>query len=75
MKRPVLSAPITVAALALLSLAGCGGSPADAEAAPGVGTNLFYFLWWCVGVGGAVLSLWQAWQFFTWMESQPAGTP
>jgi inorganic pyrophosphatase/K(+)-stimulated pyrophosphate-energized sodium pump len=37
--------------------------------------NLFYFLWWCVGVGGATLALWQAWQFFHWMEAQPAGTP
>ena len=40
-----------------------------------MGTNLFYFLWWCVGVGGATLALWQAWQFFSWMEAQPAGTP
>jgi inorganic pyrophosphatase/K(+)-stimulated pyrophosphate-energized sodium pump len=56
-------------------MTGCGGAPADPQAAPGVAANLFYFLWWCVGVGGAALALWQAWQFFHWMEAQPAGTP
>jgi len=56
-------------------MTGCGGAPADPQAAPGVAANLFYFFWWCVGVGGAALALWQAWQFFHWMEAQPAGTP
>jgi inorganic pyrophosphatase/K(+)-stimulated pyrophosphate-energized sodium pump len=56
-------------------MTGCGGAPADPHAAPGVAANLFYFLWWCVGVAGATLALWQAWQFFHWMEAQPAGTP
>jgi K(+)-stimulated pyrophosphate-energized sodium pump len=34
-----------------------------------------YGFWWAVGVAGAVLALYQAWQFFQWMESQPAGSP
>ena len=34
-----------------------------------------YGFWWLVGVGGASLALYQAWQFFKWMEAQPAGTP
>ncbi|NBX28985.1 hypothetical protein EBR04_00780, partial [bacterium] len=33
-----------------------------------------YGFWWALGVAGAVLALWQAWQFFQWMEAQPAGT-
>ncbi|MFM7184198.1 MAG: sodium-translocating pyrophosphatase, partial [Planctomycetota bacterium] len=35
---------------------------------------MFYILWWLVGVGGSALALFQAWQFFQWMEAQPAGT-
>ena len=73
--RPVVHTSIALGGLAVLSLAGCGGAPADPHAAPGMAANLFYFLWWCVGVGGATLALWQAWQFFHWMEAQPAGTP
>ena len=34
-----------------------------------------YGFWWLVGVAGAGLALYQAWQFFKWMEAQPAGTP
>ncbi len=34
-----------------------------------------YGFWWLVGVAGAGLALYQARQFFTWMEAQPAGTP
>ena len=75
MKRPVVHTTIALCGLAVLSMTGCGGAPADPQAAPGVAANLFYFLWWCVGVGGAALALWQAWQFFHWMEAQPAGTP
>ncbi len=33
-----------------------------------------YGFWWALGVASAVLALWQAWQFFHWMEGQPAGT-
>jgi len=74
-KRPVVHTTIALCGLAVLSMTGCGGAPADPQAAPGVAANLFYFFWWCVGVGGAALALWQAWQFFHWMEAQPAGTP
>ncbi|MFM7207315.1 MAG: sodium-translocating pyrophosphatase, partial [Planctomycetaceae bacterium] len=35
---------------------------------------MFYFLWWLVGVGASAVALFQAWQFFQWMEAQPAGT-
>jgi inorganic pyrophosphatase/K(+)-stimulated pyrophosphate-energized sodium pump len=73
-KRPVLHASIALCGLALLSLAGCGGAPANPEAPPSGFANLFYMLWWLVGVGGSALALFQAWQFFQWMEAQPAGT-
>ncbi len=33
-----------------------------------------YGFWWIVGLSGAVLALYQAWQFFKWMEAQPAGS-
>ena len=33
-----------------------------------------YGFWWLVGTGGSVLALFQAWQFFKWMEAQPAGS-
>ena len=31
--------------------------------------------WWLLAVACSVLALYQAWQFFKWMEAQPAGTP
>ena len=34
-----------------------------------------YGFWWAVSVAGALLALYQAWQFFQWMESQPTGSP
>ncbi len=63
-----------VAALCLLALAGCTGAPVNPEAPPTGFANMFYVIWWLVGVGGATLALFQAWQFFQWMEAQPAGT-
>ena len=75
MKRPVVHASIAVSILALVSLAGCGGAPVNPEAPPsGFAGNLFYVLWWLVGMGSSALALFQAWQFFQWMEAQPAGT-
>jgi inorganic pyrophosphatase/K(+)-stimulated pyrophosphate-energized sodium pump len=73
-KRSVRLAPIALGALAILALAGCGGVPANPEAPPSGFANLFYLVWWLVGVGGSALALFQAWQFFQWMEAQPAGT-
>ncbi len=75
MKRPVVHASIAISALALTTLVGCGGAPVNPEAPPSGFANLFYLFWWLVGVAGSVLALWQAWQFFQWMEAQPAGTP
>ncbi len=54
-----------------------GASEAGAEAADvhgAVSLMSVYGLWWLVGVGGAVFALWQALQFFRWMEAQPGGT-
>ena len=75
MKRPVVHASIAISALALTTLVGCGGASVNPEAPPSGFANLFYLFWWLVGVAGSVLALWQAWQFFHWMEAQPAGTP
>ena len=70
MKRATVA---TVLAL-VACIAGCSGAPVDPAAPPtGLG-NMFYVLWWLVGMGGSALALFQAWQFFKWMEAQPAGT-
>ena len=70
MKRATVA---TVLAL-VACIAGCSGAPVDPEAPPtGLG-NVFYVLWWLVGMGSSALALFQAWQFFKWMEAQPAGT-
>ncbi len=65
---------LVVAALLLLPICGCSSAPVNPEAQPSGLANMFYVLWWLVGVGGAVLALFQAWQFFQWMEAQPAGS-
>ena len=65
---------LVVAAIFVLPLVGCGGTPVNPEAQPTGFANMFYVFWWLVGVGGAALALFQAWQFFQWMEAQPAGT-
>ena len=70
MKRATVA---TVLAL-VACIAGCSGAPVDPAAPPtGLG-NVFYVLWWLVGMGSSALALFQAWQFFKWMEAQPAGT-
>ena len=72
MKRAIA---LVVAALLVLPLIGCGGGQVDPAAPPsGIGNNMFYVLWWLVGVVGSAIALFQAWQFFQWMEAQPAGT-
>jgi inorganic pyrophosphatase/K(+)-stimulated pyrophosphate-energized sodium pump len=66
---------LVVVALLALPLVGCGGGQVDPAAPPsGIGNNMFYVIWWLVGMGGSALALFQAWQFFQWMEAQPAGT-
>jgi len=64
-----------ICAAVALSLAGSDVALAGEAAAPTGVANLFYLVWWLLGVGGASLALYQAWQFFQWMVVQPAGTP
>jgi len=33
-----------------------------------------YGFWWALGLAGSLMALWQAWQFYQWMEGQPAGS-
>jgi K(+)-stimulated pyrophosphate-energized sodium pump len=61
-------AAIAVALLPSIALAGEAASETMWLIGP-------YGFWWAVGVAGAVLALYQAWQFFQWMEAQPAGSP
>jgi K(+)-stimulated pyrophosphate-energized sodium pump len=70
----VKRATALAAALVVTALVGCSGAPVNPEAPPSGFANMFYVLWWLVGVGGAALALFQARQFFQWMEVQPAGT-
>ncbi len=62
-------------AVVVLSVAGCGTAATNPEAGPTGWTNLFFGFWWLLAVAGSSLALYQAWQFFIWMERQPAGTP
>ena len=64
-----------ICGVVVLALAGSDAAVAGEAAAPTGAANLFYMAWWLVGVGGASLALYQAWQFFQWMAVQPAGTP
>ena len=69
------SASIVALAALLLPIAGCAGASVNPEAGPTGWTHLVFGFWWLVGVAGSSLALYQAWQFFKWMEAQPAGTP
>ena len=65
MKRAIA---LVVAALLVLPLIGCGGGQVDPAAPPsGIGNNMFYVLWWLVGVVGSAIALFQAWQYSQWM--------
>ncbi len=64
-----------ICGVVVLALAGSDAAVAAEAAMPTGAANLFYLAWWLVGVGGASLALYQAWQFFQWMAVQPAGTP
>jgi len=63
------------AAVCSVLLAAATASAADAADA---GSPVWFFgaygFWWLVGTAGSVLALVQAWQFFKWMEAQPAGS-
>ncbi len=75
MKRSTtLLATLVPVAVLLVSLSGCGSSNANPEAGPTGWTNIVFGFWWLVGVVGSLLALFQAWEFFKWMEAQPAGT-
>ncbi|MFM8706935.1 MAG: hypothetical protein ACKOHK_02280, partial [Planctomycetia bacterium] len=65
-------AAVVALAFLLLPCVGCGTAASNPEAGPTAWTNVFYGFWWLVGVAGSSLALYQAWQFFKWMESQPA---
>jgi len=54
------------------SEAAAGEEDADAHAT--VSLLSAYGFWWLVGLAGAVLALWQALQFYRWMEAQSGGT-
>ena len=63
------------AAVCSVLLAAATASAADAaDAASPVWFFGPYGFWWLVGTAGSVLALVQAWQFFKWMEAQPAGS-
>ena len=63
------------AAVCSVLLAAATASAAEAaDAASPVWFFGPYGFWWLVGTAGSVLALVQAWQFFQWMEAQPAGS-
>ena len=63
------------AAVCSVLLAAATASAAEAaDAASPVWFFGPYGFWWLVGTAGSVLALVQAWQFFKWMEAQPAGS-
>jgi inorganic pyrophosphatase/K(+)-stimulated pyrophosphate-energized sodium pump len=63
------------AAVCSVLLAAATASAAEAaDAASPVWFFGAYGFWWLVGTAGSVLALVQAWQFFKWMEAQPAGS-
>ena len=72
-------ATLAVSSLAAFAMTLLSSAVAVAAAEPAADERVWLFgpygFWWLVGVGGASLALYQAWQFFKWMEAQPAGTP
>ena len=72
-------ATIAVSSLAAFAMTLLSSAVAVAAVEPATDERVWLFgpygFWWLVGVGGASLALYQAWQFFKWMEVQPAGTP
>ena len=65
------------AGAAVCSVLLAAATASAAEAADAASQAWFfgpYGFWWLVGTAGSVLALFQAWQFFKWMEAQPAGS-
>jgi inorganic pyrophosphatase/K(+)-stimulated pyrophosphate-energized sodium pump len=75
----VKPATIAVSSLAAFAMTLLSSAVAVAAVEPATDERVWLFgpygFWWLVGVAGASLALYQAWQFFKWMEVQPAGTP
>ena len=68
------TARLAVVSLLVLQPVGASASedaPAVEQAAWFIGPYGFF---WLLGVVGAVLALWQAWQFYRWMEAQAPGS-
>ncbi|MEO1990683.1 MAG: sodium/proton-translocating pyrophosphatase, partial [Pirellulales bacterium] len=67
-----------LASIIVASVFVCFPSTAMAMAEDGGSERVWLFgpygFWWVVGLSGSVLALYQAWQFFKWMEAQPAGS-
>ncbi len=72
-------ATIAVSSLAAFAMTLLSSAVAVAAVEPATDERVWLFgpygFWWLVGIAGASLALYQAWQFFKWMEVQPAGTP
>ena len=72
-------ATIAVSSLAAFAMTLLSSVVAVAAVEPATDERVWLFgpygFWWLVGIAGASLALYQAWQFFKWMEVQPAGTP
>jgi inorganic pyrophosphatase/K(+)-stimulated pyrophosphate-energized sodium pump len=74
-KRATILASLTaLPASLLLAAAVHAAEPVAAEADQTLWLIGPYGFWWLLGVAGSVLALWQAWQFFGWVERQPAGS-
>jgi inorganic pyrophosphatase/K(+)-stimulated pyrophosphate-energized sodium pump len=75
----VKPATIAVSSLAAFAMTLLSSAVAVAAVEPATDERVWLFgpygFWWLVGIAGASLALYQAWQFFKWMEVQPAGTP
>jgi K(+)-stimulated pyrophosphate-energized sodium pump len=67
----LLSAVAAVAAACLPAVALAAG---DAEAPPTFGLFSVYGFFWLLGLAGACLALYKAWDFYKWMEAQSPGT-
>ena len=73
MVRPssLLSAVAAVAAAGLPAVALAAG---DAQSGQTFGVFGIYGFFWLLGLAGACLALYKAWDFYKWMESQSPGT-